>query len=180
MANNIRVRRASHALSRATTLNEVFDAVKEMLELNSFVYATVQLNRGGEWMRGQAQNTDLARKTKVHNGCVYWSWESGSLDTAEILRSSRIWALSMSLSTEHSQWGYINLYRSVDSENLLLDINYLCNFFQHQMALAIERIVDGTASQSTMGPGERSNTQFGVKGLARLAPAPAQLKANGF
>jgi UDP-GlcNAc:undecaprenyl-phosphate/decaprenyl-phosphate GlcNAc-1-phosphate transferase len=43
LANNIRVRRASAAVSRAATLDELFCAVEEMLELSDFVCATLQL-----------------------------------------------------------------------------------------------------------------------------------------
>jgi len=145
LANNVRLRRASHAMSQATMLSELFDAVKEMLELSSFVYVTAQLNCGGacdsEWTAHREQEpAGASRALRIRNGCVYWSWERGDLEATEILKSSRLWSLSLSLSTERAQWGYINLYRGIASDALLIDINYLCGFFQHEMTLAVERI----------------------------------------
>lgn len=93
------------------------------------------------------------------------------MGAAEILKSSRLWSLSLSLSTEQSQLGYINLYRGVDTENLLLDINYLCNFFQHQMAFAVERIIDGDKQQAGLKE---------LKELKVAVAAPTLLKAGGF
>jgi len=161
LANNVRVRRASHSLSQATTLGELFDAVKEMVELSSFVYVTAQLNRGGagRTARREQQSESLPgapSPLRTHNGCVYWSWERGDLEATEILKSSRLWSLSLSLSTERAHWGYINLYRGIASDALLLDINYLCGFFQHEMALAVERVLslDGDAEEAGEGAKE--------------------------
>ncbi len=171
VANNVRVRRTCQLLSQARTLGEVFDATKEMLELGSFVYATVQINHGGARALWRERCSEIPPEAKVHNGCIYWSWESGSMGAAEILKSSRLWSLSLSLSTEQSQLGYINLYRGVDTENLLLDINYLCNFFQHQMAFAVERIIDGDKQQAGLKE---------LKELKVAVAAPTLLKAGGF
>lgn len=177
VANNIRVRRASQAMSQAATLDELFDAVKEMLELSSFVYATVQLNQGGAGTLWRGRGLSSARpEIKANNGCLYWSWESGQPGAAEILKASRQWSLSLSLATKDTQWGYINLYRGMDGENLLLDINYLCSFFQQQMALAVERIVKNEeaklkASQPVEAKSREAKT---------AAPAPALLKAGGY
>lgn len=164
LANNIRVRRASQALSNATTLNQMFDAVKEMLELSSFAYATVQLNHVGAAAARGKDKEPVQPEIKSHNGCLYWSWENGDLATAEILKSSRLWSLSLSLSTKDTQWGYINLYRGIDSNSLLLDINHLCSFFQHQMAQAVERIVEGVevrdAKQIVEEPAQEAGKQI--------------------
>jgi hypothetical protein len=49
--------------------------------------------------------------------------------------------LCLPLATEQAEWGYINLYREFKSGALLLDINYLCQLFQHEMAQAAERVL---------------------------------------
>lgn len=175
LANNVRVRRASQALAQAKTLDELFDAVKEMLELSSFVYATVQLNQGGTGMLFRSRETGSTRpEIKAHNGCIYWAWESGGLGAADILKTSRLWSLSLSLSTKDTQWGYINLYRSVESENLLMDINYLCHFFQRQMALAVERVVKAEEDRLKVREVSKPNNRERA-----TAPAPALLKVSG-
>ena len=47
VANNIRVRRAGVALSQAASLDEVFEALRRMLEFEEFAYANVQLGQAG-------------------------------------------------------------------------------------------------------------------------------------
>lgn len=39
--------------------------------------------------------------------------------------------------------GYINFYRELGDDGLLLDVNYLSNLFQREMALAAKRILEG-------------------------------------
>ena len=46
----------------------------------------------------------------------------------------------MPLSTDTAGWGYINLYREFGGDGLLMDVNYLSNLFQKEMALAAERV----------------------------------------
>lgn len=155
-ANNIRVRRASRAMSQAGTLGEIFSAVGEMLELGEFVYAAVQLGRSG----GAAESERaLAREkgsrslsgAEMRGGFIHWSWERGVIEAAEVIGSERFWALHLPLSTERSGWGYINLYRELDREALLVDVNYLCNLFQREMALAAERVLGAKVEESGEG-----------------------------
>ena len=47
VANNIRVRRASLALSKATDLDQLLDAIGQMLEFGEFIYANAWLGRAG-------------------------------------------------------------------------------------------------------------------------------------
>jgi UDP-GlcNAc:undecaprenyl-phosphate GlcNAc-1-phosphate transferase len=144
-ANHIRVRRASHALSKANTLAELFAAVREVLELGEFVYATVQLGRGGDYETGEralALETGdrRLRGAELRGGLVCWDWERGDVEGHEILGSHLFWTLRMPLSTDTAGWGYINLYREFGGDGLLMDVSYLSNLFQKELALAAERI----------------------------------------
>jgi len=47
VANNIRMRRAGLALSKAATLNDLFEAIGQMLEFEEFAYAKLQLGQAG-------------------------------------------------------------------------------------------------------------------------------------
>ena len=144
-ANHIRVRRASQALSKAETLGDVFAAVREVLELGEFVYATVQLGRGGDY---EACERALAREggdrrvrgAEVRGGLVCWEWERGDVEAAEVRGSHFFWTLRLPLSTDAAGWGYINLYREFGGDGLLMDVNYLSNLFQKELALAAERV----------------------------------------
>ncbi|HEX8847102.1 MAG TPA: MraY family glycosyltransferase [Pyrinomonadaceae bacterium] len=144
--NHLRIRRASRAISKAASLGEVFAAVREMLELGEFAHATARIGRGGD-IEGNAQalarenNSTPAAGLELRGGMICWSWEREGVKSEEIIGSGRFWTLRLPLSTERAGWGYINLYRGFDGETMLLDINYLCNLFQREMAQAVERIM---------------------------------------
>jgi hypothetical protein len=57
----------------------------------------------------------------------------------------------MPLSTDAAGWGYINLYREFGGEGLLLDVNYLSNLFQKELALAAERVFARAEREATAG-----------------------------
>lgn len=150
-ANHVRVRRASRALSHANSLGEMFAAVQQMLELGEFAYATVQLGRGGDV---ESSKRVLVRESgdkrlagaEVRGGLICWDWERGDVEGHEIMESHLYWTLRMPLSTDTSGWGYINLYREFGGDGLLMDVNYLSNLFQKEMALATERVFTSAES----------------------------------
>ncbi len=150
-ANNVTVRRASHALSHARTLGDMLAAVREMLELGEFAFATVQLGRGGDAetsvrLLGREKGDRRLSGVEVRGSLVCWEWERGDIRGHDILGSHLFWTLRMPLSTETAGWGYINLYREFGADGLLLDVNYLCSLFQKEMALAAERIFNDPAA----------------------------------
>lgn len=144
-ANHVRVRRASRALSHADTVGDLLSAVREMLEVGEFAYATVQLGRGDDY---ELSELVLSREAgdrrlegaRVRGGLICWEWGRGDIEGREILDSHLFWTLRMPLSTDEAGWGFITLYREFGGEGLLLDVNYLSNLFQREMALAAERI----------------------------------------
>jgi len=160
-ANHIRVRRASQSLSKAKSLGELFTAVREVLELGEFVYATVQLGRGGDYETSERalaleEGDRRLRGAEVRGGLICWDWERGDVEAEEVQSSHFFWTLKLPLSTDTAGWGYINLYREFGGDGLLMDVNYLSNLFQKELALAAERIftkasVSEAASLSTAG-----------------------------
>ncbi|HEY2975290.1 MAG TPA: MraY family glycosyltransferase [Pyrinomonadaceae bacterium] len=153
-ANNIRIRRACQAISKAGSLSEVFGAVEKMVEMSEFVYVTARIN-----CRGQSGRQRLAQQAprnsvagfEANNGHLHWSWGRGDLSAVDIIESSRFWSLRLPLSTERAEWGYINFYRETDSEALLLDVSYLSKLFRKEMAVAVERVFDQEDSKSEIG-----------------------------
>lgn len=144
-ANHVRVRRASQALSKANSLCELFTAVREVLELGEFVYATVQLGRGGDYETSERalaleDGDRRLRGAEVRGGLICWDWERGDVEAREVMGSHFFWTLRLPLSTDTAGWGYINLYREFGGDGLLMDVNYLSNLFQKELALAAERI----------------------------------------
>ena len=175
-ANNIHVRRASRRMSKAATLEELLDTVRELLALGEFVYARAQIGRCDvEGVKGDGSGaavpsngagvviegglgvgvlTESAQGLERRGGLYCWSWERGDIEAAEVISSGRFWTLRLPLSTERGEWGYLNLYRGCDDESLLLDINYLCQLFQREMAGAAERILSRAAVCEVEGAGE--------------------------
>jgi UDP-GlcNAc:undecaprenyl-phosphate GlcNAc-1-phosphate transferase len=146
-ANNIVVRRASHAMSEATTLADLFAALRTLLELSVFAYATVELGTGvdaarNQWLLEREKGAASLHGVEVMDGVIRWSWERGDIEAVEIVASGHFWKLSLPLSGGRGAWGQMDLYRVSDSGALLLDINYLCSLFQREMAQAAARILD--------------------------------------
>ncbi|HEX7174434.1 MAG TPA: MraY family glycosyltransferase [Pyrinomonadaceae bacterium] len=154
-SHNIRVRRAVRAMSNAQSLGTFFDAVRVLLEVGEFVYARVQLGDGPVGRRAAeallARDAEGSRRHRlvIEDGLVCWSWERGDVDAEVVSSSGRFWTLRLPLSTERGTWGYINLYRGFDSDELLLDINYLCHLFQRETGQAAERIFAAAIVEET-------------------------------
>ena len=145
VANNIQVRRASRAMSKANTLVELLGAVQQMLEHGEFVYASVQIGRGGDsetCERVLANAPTSLQGADLRGGMICWSWERGDIQVQEVIQSHRFWTLRLPLSTSNAGWGYLTLYRGFDNEQLLLDMNYLYDLFQREMARAVERVFE--------------------------------------
>jgi UDP-GlcNAc:undecaprenyl-phosphate/decaprenyl-phosphate GlcNAc-1-phosphate transferase len=156
VANNIRVRRAGVALAKASSLNDVFNALQEMLEFEQFAYARVQLGQPG---RGDASERAFraaeprrpAPELEIQNGRIIWSWKRDDVDETAITRGNEHWCFRLPLTTEAGDWGWINLYRPLNGPPLLLDMNYLSGFLRLELARAAERVInsfDETSSQS--------------------------------
>jgi len=141
VANNIRVRRASRALTKANDLDELVEAVSHMLESNAFAYACMQLEGPAtatvsERLRGSAR---IGRGFEFRNGRILWSWSKNG-ENAEVVTSGAYWCLRMPLTSSTGQWGWMNFYRAFDAEPLLLDTNYLSGLFRQELSEAAERI----------------------------------------
>ena len=144
--NNLRVRRAGRTMSNAKAFGELFNAVRQMLECGEFVYANIQIGRDGNeasMQRAVARDEELRslRGFEVRNGLICWSWERGDMTAEQVVGSRDYWSIRLPLSTEKEAWGFINLYRDVAGAELHLNVNYLKNSFQREMARAVERVM---------------------------------------
>lgn len=153
VANNVRVRRAGLALSKASSLNDVFAALQNMLEFEQFACARVQLGQPG---RGEANERALRAamerrsvpELQFSNGRIVWTWNRDAAAEAAISTIDH-WCLRLPLTTVSGEWGWLNLYRPLDAAPLLLDMNYLSGFLRVELSQAAERVInsfDETAS----------------------------------
>lgn len=146
VANNIRVRRAGSALSKAGSLNEIFDAVRQMLEFEEFACAKLQLGQPGRADAAErAFNANELHQPQqnleFNNGRIVWSWRREGVDESDLIGSSDYWCLRLPLSTETGEWGWMNLYRPLNGPPLLLDMNYLSGFLRIELSQAAERVI---------------------------------------
>ena len=144
--NNLRIRRACQEVSAATKLNELFDAVAEVLESGEFIYAAAQLSCNGHAMVN-ARAIEIAgpavesHDLKMIDGRIQWNWERPA--QAQIkLADDDLWTIRLPISNEHCSLGYLSLCRPLRSEPLKFDISYLTSAFQPAIVQAAERIFD--------------------------------------
>jgi UDP-GlcNAc:undecaprenyl-phosphate/decaprenyl-phosphate GlcNAc-1-phosphate transferase len=146
LANNIRVRRASLALSKASDLGELLQSVSQMLEFGEFVHAEARLGQAGNAEENEHALHAAGKGRQLHgaelrNGRISWSWSRGEMTSEDVVGSRRFWSIRLPLATERGDWGWINLYREFASEPLLVDMNYLCDLFRHELSEATDRIL---------------------------------------
>jgi UDP-GlcNAc:undecaprenyl-phosphate GlcNAc-1-phosphate transferase len=146
VANNVRVRRAGLALSKAATLLDVIEALREMLAFEEFAYARLQLGKAGHAeANGRAFQTSQQRRPNVplefNNGRIVWSWERKGTDSSDVIGSADYWCFRLPLATPAGEWGWFNLYRPLSGPPLLLDMNYLAGLLRVELAEAAQRVL---------------------------------------
>lgn len=143
VANNIRVRRASLALARASSLNELVEAISQMLELEEFHYANAQFGRGdiAEGAFEASQEGSPVQSVEFRDGRLAWSWKARGTPDEQIIGSSRYWCFRLPLSTARGDCGWLNLYRQLDGPPLLVDLNYVSGIFRVELAEAVDRVL---------------------------------------
>jgi UDP-GlcNAc:undecaprenyl-phosphate GlcNAc-1-phosphate transferase len=115
VANNICVRRAAVAVSKASDVDEMFAAVKHLLDFGEFSFASAEVGPPGR------------RR-------VCWSWPDENEPSGED------WSIRLPLVKDGMEWGWLNFYRRVESEPLLVDMNYLTDLFRREFTEAAARI----------------------------------------
>jgi UDP-GlcNAc:undecaprenyl-phosphate GlcNAc-1-phosphate transferase len=160
VANNIRVRRAARALSKADDFYELFEAVRLMLDFGEFTFADAQVGQAG-----RAEINERAFETSGHrhpkqqlefrSGRICWSWAQEA-EVDDLPRSLTSWCLHLPLAKDGVEWGWLDLYRNFEGEPLLVDPNYLIDLFRQELTDAAERILkyhDAMISASEMTVG---------------------------
>jgi UDP-GlcNAc:undecaprenyl-phosphate/decaprenyl-phosphate GlcNAc-1-phosphate transferase len=169
VANNIRVRRASRALAKATDLRELCDAIRYLLESGEFAYACLQIGHpgGGEvnqravWASEKKESCD---GLEIRYGLIFWSWNATAIDAEDVLDSGSFWCLRLPLATANGKLGWINLYRAFESDPLLVNMNYLSELFRRQLSEAGERILNAFDEES-LDDGELAMTVSAGKSM---------------
>ena len=145
VANNIRVRRAALALSKASDLHDMFEAVRHMLDFGEFTFANAQIGQAGRAeLNERAFKASLQRHPKqtleFRNGRVSWCWSRNGDETEHEFLSRAEWSFRLPLVKDGVEWGWLNFYHSLNSEALLVDTNYLSDLFRREFTDAAARI----------------------------------------
>jgi hypothetical protein len=155
VANNIRIRRASLALSKASDLHDVLQAVGRMLEIEEFAYANMQVSQGrvdvNERAFAASQHRHPSRSLEMKNGRIFWSWHQKGIMAEDVIGSREFWCIRMPLATSSIDLGWMNLYRAFDSPDLLVDMNYLSGLFQEELVQSFERVLNSVANVEESG-----------------------------
>lgn len=146
VAKNIQVRRAARALSKASDLHEVFEAMRQMLAFGEFTFANAQVGQPGYGeVNERAFKTSAQRhadhEMELRNGRVYWSWLGEGGEREDVLRARSSWCFRLPLTKDGVDWGWLNFYHNLDGDALLVDTNYLSNLFRREFTEAVERIM---------------------------------------
>lgn len=117
VANNIRVRRAALALSKASDLHEMFEAMRHLLDFGEFTFANAQVGQAGRAeINERAFEASLQRHPKqaleLRHGRIYWSWSKRAAQADRGLASRAEWTYGDGARSE--RWGHESL--RVDSE----------------------------------------------------------------
>ena len=155
VANNIRIRRASLALSKASDLHDVLQAVGRMLEIEEFAYANMQVSQGrvdvNERAFAASQHRHPSRSLELKNGRIFWSWHQKGITAEDVIGSREFWCIRMPLATSSIDLGWMNLYRAFESPDLLVDMNYLSGLFQEELVQSFERVLNSVANVEESG-----------------------------
>lgn len=167
VANNIKVRRAARALSKASDLHEMFEVMRHMLDFGEFTFANAMVGQAGRAeMNERAFNASLQRHPRQHlelrNGRVAWSWSAEGVDESDVFRSRSDWCFRLPLIKNGVEWGWLNFYHSLDGETLLVDTNYLSDLFRREFTEAVARIMT-SHEVALMAP-----AMFEKRGLERI------------
>ena len=147
--NNLRLRRACQSVSSARTIDDLFNGVKEILELGEFAYAFAQLNcdHADIGNNGLAAGNGSKHHVARDDGRIDWSWSRAGLEQVDVPASTRFWTMRLPLESRERPLGRLDLYRAFDAGPLQFDVNYLTSVFQPAVARSAERIFQ-TSAQS--------------------------------
>jgi len=145
VANNIRVRRAARALSKASDLHEMFEAMRHMLDFGEFTFANALVGQAGRAdINERAFMSSLTRHPEqpleLRNGRVSWDWSANGNEAGDPFRRRSEWCLRLPLIKNGVEWGWLNFYHSLNGETLLVDTNYLSDLFRREFTDAVARI----------------------------------------
>jgi UDP-GlcNAc:undecaprenyl-phosphate GlcNAc-1-phosphate transferase len=142
IVNNLLIRDAVMGLQRATTLDQICEALKEAFFENEFDGFELRVD-SGDGVPAHTSNFLMAN----HAGHLLYTWrKSTSNDRLE--EAAATWSMQLGLvSPDGREWGSLTLYRLYREEPLLLDIDLLISEFQTQLAESVSQACTRSGSK---------------------------------
>ncbi len=118
VANNIRVRRAARALSKASDLHEMFEAMRHMLDFGEFTFANALVGQAGRAeINERAFEASLQRHPKqaleFRNGRVSWAVVRRRHGRRAKCSVACRMVFRLPLVKDGVEWGWLNFYHSL-------------------------------------------------------------------
>ncbi|HVG21308.1 MAG TPA: MraY family glycosyltransferase [Blastocatellia bacterium] len=136
MRNNLAIRRAIRALSKAQDSRQMFKALTSAFEANDFDGFQLCCNSLGLEPTIDARNSCL---DQGHRDCFIWRKVNG---IEVVYPSAHVWTITLDLVTSDMVGcGYFSLYRAYSDKPLLADINLLTSEFHLALGDAVSRVV---------------------------------------
>jgi hypothetical protein len=149
-ANNVRLRRACRTVESAASLDDLCKGAIDILELGDFACAIMRLNCGDQIdLKQLATPEDSQPQYNTLAGAIEWTWLQPGFVQADVLGSDRFWILRLPVANRRESFGYLNLYRQFDGDELPFNIDYLTTIFQPAVTQAAERILSALAVESS-------------------------------
>ena len=96
-----------------------------------------------------AQERECKHRLKLIDGRVQWSWtRRTSFEPAP--DAEEVWTIRLPIANDSGLQGHLNLSRSLATDPLLFDVNYLTNVFQPAITQAAQRIFDRAAESTPL------------------------------
>ena len=140
LAVNVKVLKVSHELNEARCLDDFFGALGEMLAVNEFDCAVLEVSASRS--SAPARLTDYPATygslPARDDSQVFWTWERGDTPLEEVLESEQFWTLRLPLTDEQGRGlGAMTFYRCLLDGEPAIDLKNLCGPLQRELSSAL-------------------------------------------
>lgn len=140
LAVNVKVLKVSHELNEARCLDDFFGALGEMLAVNEFDCAVLEVSAAR--FSAHSRLTDYpaiyGSLPARDDSQVIWTWERGDTPLEEVLESEQFWTLRLPLTDEQGNGlGAMTFYRCLLDGEPAIDLKNLCGPLQRELSSAL-------------------------------------------
>ncbi|HWQ35559.1 MAG TPA: MraY family glycosyltransferase [Blastocatellia bacterium] len=150
LAVNVRVLKTSSDLNEARCLDDFFRALGEMLAVNEFDCAILEVSttRYPAHRLVTGANGFVDSLPTRDDSQIIWTWERGDTPLEEVLESDQFWTLRLPLTDEQGNGlGAMTFYRCLLDGEPAIDLKNLCGPLQRELSSALECLLKEPAAE---------------------------------